>query len=384
MTIPTAATLLGSASALPAAGQYLMYLPVVPGPRPFSATPTAATFFFVTDISQAGDGRLFIAERDGAIRILHPSGATSVFLDIREKVTMDGAELGLLGLTFSRNFAQDGYFFIIYTGTIDGPEDIWLILARYQVGSNSDIADPASETILFSVRQENDVHIGGGLEISPLDGALYLGVGDDRMGLLAQNMNSVKGKIIRLTEYDEPLAGGTNRGQAWLDGWSAVPAEVWLSGLRNPWRLTFGADGQMFIGDVGEQNWEEIDLVPAAASGLNFGWPCMEGPDVISLEEPCQNPQSFTLPIHAYPHTVGCAVIVGEMNPLNGQRLIFGDYCSSNIYSLAQLNGEWQAAYEGTLPAEAGFLTTFGADYQGKLYAGTESIAGPIYWLDIP
>jgi glucose/arabinose dehydrogenase len=369
-------------AAPPDTGQNQLFLPLVIGPRPFDITPTVSGFNFVTHITHAGDDRIFVVERAGIIRILHPSGATSVFLDIRDRVITEESEQGLFAVAFSPDYLNNGYFYVTYISSLWTQESRWLVLSRFQVSGNPDSANPFSEELVTTISQDTGVHNGGGLEFNPLDGALYLGVGDDTQSYSPQTYSTMKGKIIRFdtVSLSVPSLGALRPRLS--DSMTAVPLQIWNLGLRNPWKLTFDPDnGDMFIGDVGGNLWEEINLVPNGSSGQNFGWPCMEGPDILTTDGVCDNPAAFTLPIHAYPHPGGCAIIVGDMyrppNSPQDKKLIFGDYCKRDIFSLTQVGSNWQAAFVGNLSLTEEFMPALGISRLGKVYAGTELAPGP-------
>lgn len=365
------------------------FLPVVMIPDEFRIIVTPATFVSVTDISNAGDDRLFVAERAGTIRILHPDGSSSLFLDIRDRVDSDGAELGLFGLAFHPDYPNNGYFYVTYTTPRDGTG--WsLKLSQFQVTSNPDVAAPDSEIRIINVRQDFAQHNGGALEFNPLDGKIYLGVGDDEELLTAQDRSTSKGKILQI---DVDIANvGRNIGiERQINEDTIVAASVmteqWARGLRNPWKI--GVDpltGDMFVGDVGDRSWEEINLIPFGQSGQNFGWPCMEGPDIKDDGGPCN--RNFDLPVYYYSN--GCYIVVGEVyrhpeDPAEDGRLLFGDGCRSEIFALSQVPGGWQAQVIGDRSGTPeGLLTTFGKNDEGTVFAGLLGPAKPLLELHIP
>ncbi len=366
------------------------YLPLIMVPREFEVIPTNATFNNVTDITHAGDERLFVAELAGTIRILQPNGTTSLFLDIQDRVLDSGAEQGLFGLAFHPDFATNGYFYVTYTAKF--PQDnnkSYLRLSQFQVTGNPDVADPNSEAVLISIIQDFTIHNGGALEFNPRDGQLYMGVGDDSQNLLAQDGGSKKGKILRINVDAAQAAQSLTMQQVDEDmmAATAVSIETWAKGLRNPWRMAVDpVSGNIYIGDVGDRAWEEIDMLPFGYNGSNFGWPCMEGPDVLFTDGDCN--KTFDLPIHSY--SVGCSVIAGEFFRFAGDlsqkgSLIFADGCTREIQALSFSNGSWQVNTVGDLAnAPDGFLTTFGQDVNGTVYAGILGADVPLLELYIP
>ncbi|OGO23099.1 MAG: hypothetical protein A2Y54_09740, partial [Chloroflexi bacterium RBG_16_51_16] len=223
------------------------------------------------DIQNAGDGsgRLFIVEQPGRIRIFANGQLLEpAFLDITDRVDDSASEMGLLGLAFHPDYEHNGYFYVNYTEA--GGDTA---IARYQVGADGNSADPNSEKKLLGVKQPFPNHNGGAVVFGP-DGYLYLGLGDGGSGGdpfgNGQKLNTLLGKILRIDvdQGDPYLVPGDN----------PFGSEVWHYGLRNPWRLSFDhVTGDMFIADVGQGSWEEIDVAPAGQGGLNFGWNLFEG-----------------------------------------------------------------------------------------------------------
>jgi hypothetical protein len=204
--------------------------------------------------------------------------------------------------------------------------------------------------------------------------------------LIAQSDRSPKGKIFRLEVNKVPpdLVG---------DGRGYLADQIWAFGLRNPWKFDLDeASGQIFVGDVGDRLWEEINIVPLGARGFNYGWPCMEGPFVFpetSDYAECEHPGTFHRAIHEYPHGDGssrCAVIAGKINrPFydpNDGRFIFGDMCSREIFSLHHNGTAWERNLLGVLPGD--LITSIGEGVDGVQYVGTVAQPGPIYRLYIP
>jgi glucose/arabinose dehydrogenase len=321
-------------------------------------------------LAQAGDGseRLFILEQSGVILIWQNGALLSQpFLDIRQRVGSNGSERGLLGLAFHPQYAQNGYFYINYTDLSGNT-----VIARFQV-SNDDpnVAQTDSETQLLYVRQPFANHNGGEVSFGP-DGYLYLGLGDggsagDPNGN-GQSLATFLGKILRLdvnggAPYaippDNPFANG-----------GGLP-EIWAYGLRNPWRFSFDRlTGDLYIGDVGQNSWEEIDFLPAGSpGGTNFGWNIMEGFHPYQGATPAN--VVLTPPVVEYGHDMGCSVTGGVV--YRGERLpawqgvyLFGDYCSGNVWGLLQdAQGNWQSRLLFETRAR---ITSFGEDEAGEVY----------------
>ncbi|MCB9135038.1 MAG: PQQ-dependent sugar dehydrogenase [Anaerolineales bacterium] len=318
-------------------------------------------------VTNAGDGsnRLFVVEQPGTIQII---GQNTPFLDIRERVGDDGNEQGLLGLAFHPDYAQNGFFFVDYT---DNKGDT--VIARYQVSTDdSNHADPNSETILLQIRQPYPNHNGGHLAFGP-DGYLYIATGDGGSGGdpegNAQNSFTLLGKLLRIDVNTKPyLSPADNPFAQTGDGLK----EIWAYGLRNPWRFSFDRlTGDLYIGDVGQNEWEEIDFVAAGTpGGLNFGWDVLEGTHPYEGSAP--SGLALTAPIWDYSHATGTCSVTGgvvyrgvALPAWNGVYL-FGDFCSGQIWGLLRdANGVWQE----TLLFQTGLnITSFGQDEAGEVY----------------
>lgn len=319
-------------------------------------------------LTHAGDGTgwLFILEQPGLIRILQNDLLVDApFLDLRDRVGSQANEQGLLGLAFHPDYASNGWFYVNYTD-LGGDS----VIARFQVDpTDPQQADPNSELILLKIAQPYANHNGGMLAFGP-DGLLYIGLGDGGSAgdpqNNAQSLQSRLGKILRI-DVNDPTgysAPGSNR---FSD--EQLP-EIWAYGLRNPWRFSFDRlTGNLYIGDVGQNQWEEINYLPAGSpAGANFGWVYYEGTHPyqaapLGLEA--------TGPVFEYGHNQGCSVtggIVyrGELLPDWYGIYLFADYCSGNISGLLiSLQGEWQSKL---LFEELGRISSFGEDEPGEIY----------------
>lgn len=329
----------------------------------------------------SSDTRLFVVQQTGIIRIMRADGTLirRAFLDIRDRVG-SGGERGLLGLVFHPNYAANGFFYVNYTN-LDGNS----IIARYQVTANPNVADPASEQILLQVAQPFRNHKGGDLAFGP-DGYLYIALGDggsngDPQGN-AQNIDSLLGKILRIdVDHGSPYAIPPDNpfvGQPGAD-------EIWAYGFRNPWRFSFDRQtGDLYIGDVGEDSWEEVDFQAAGApGGQNDGWRCYEGNHAFNLTG-CNPDQSvYTFPIHEYSHSDGCAitggfVYRGAAYPALVGHYFFADHCSGHIWDLAPDGmGGWALTDHGALMTRP---MTFGENSQGELFVA-DPITRTVYQL---
>ncbi|NKQ35347.1 MAG: PQQ-dependent sugar dehydrogenase [Chloroflexi bacterium] len=324
-------------------------------------------------LTDAGDERLFVAGKRGKIYIIADGRVLpEPFLDIGSRVNALINEQGLLGLAFHPQYRENGRFFIYYT-TLDNSDTV---LAEYRVSDNPNKADPDSEQIMLYVDQPDSVHNGGQLAFGP-DGYLYLGLGDggllyDRTGN-AQNLENILGSILRLdVDGGQPYAIPPDNPFAHEP--EARP-EVWAYGLRNPWRFSFDRlTGDMFISDVGEFGWEEINWQAAGSAGSeNHGWNVWEGTDCFEAED-CPE-EGFVFPAYAYDHTEGCAIIGGyvyrgQQFPELRDNYFFGDYCTGKIWRLFPAGADgWKAApvYQGDF-----LITSFGEDAAGELYVLTQ------------
>jgi len=321
-----------------------------------------------------GTGRMFIVEQGGIIRIAtNGSLAATPFLDITGRVDA-GGEKGLLGLAFHPQFPLNHLFYVHYDRVASG--QMQSVIAEYRVSaSDANQADPNSERILLTVDQPFPNHKGGQIVFGP-DGFLYIGFGDggsegDPLGN-GQNLQTLLGKMLRIdvdhqsggNQYaiptDNPFAGG-----------GGFP-EIWAYGLRNPWRFSFDRDsGRLFVGDVGQNSYEEIDIL---TSGGNFGWNTMEGMHCFHPPSGCDM-TGVTLPIDEYSHSEGEAVMGGFV--YRGSAIaslvgayVMGDYSSGTIWVITESNGTWTRTQ---LTASGRNISSFGQDGGGELYVADYS-----------
>jgi glucose/arabinose dehydrogenase len=322
---------------------------------------------FVT--SPPGDDRLFVVDQPGRIWVI-ADGDPELFLDIRDRVVF-GGEQGLLGLAFPPDYVSSGRFYVDYVGS--GPAT-----RISEFTADADGADPASERVLLTIEQPASNHNGGMIAFGP-DDLLWIGMGDgggsnDRFGN-GQDPSTLLGTLLRIDPAGDPYtipAGNPGGGFA---------PEVVSFGLRNPWRFSFD-DSQLWIADVGQNEWEEIDAVSVdTAIGGNFGWPLYEGATCY-LADDCAS-EDLISPVYVYSHSEGCSVTGGyvyrgaAIPELNGHYL-FGDYCSGWIRGLAPGGVdepiEWFPA--DSVPG----LTSFGVDAAGELYV--TAAGGTVYRID--
>jgi glucose/arabinose dehydrogenase len=330
-----------------------------------------------------GSGRVFVVEQSGIIKVFrNDSTATStqIFLDITDRVT-SGGELGLLGLAFHPDYRHNGYFYVNYTFPAPG---IFTRISRFKVSSsNPDSADKSSELILIQESQPFANHKGGRTTFGP-DGYLYIGLGDGGSegdpNNNGQNKSTLLGKILRINvnstegnlNYSIPP---TNPFKGNAQGWSE---EIYAYGLRNPWRFSFDpVTGWLWCGDVGQDLWEEIDLIQ---KGLNYGWRCYEGFQSYNLTG-C-NDTGYINPIWNYDHSGGnCAIMGGfvyrgkNVPELYG-KYIYADYCSNNFWSL-QYDSMSNPVNTLLFTSTSGNVTDFGIDQNQELYVCSSN--GKIY-----
>ena len=270
----------------------------------------------------------------------------------------------MLGLAFHPNYAENGIFFVDYT---DRRGDT--VVSRFQVTADPNVADPNSEAILLNISQPYANHNGGMIAFGP-DGYLYVGMGDGGSGGdpqgNAQNLQTLLGKILRI-DVDSGNPYGIPAGNAP----NALP-EIWAYGVRNPWRFSFDRrTGDLWIGEVGQNQWEEIDMLPAGIQGgTNLGWDFIEGTHSFEGSPPAN--LALVSPVIEYSHAGGnCSVTGGYVyrgaDPDWQGIYLYGDYCSGSIWgALAGPDGAWQTT---RLYASQSGLASFGEGEDGKLYA---------------
>ncbi|MES2288541.1 MAG: PQQ-dependent sugar dehydrogenase [Pseudomonadota bacterium] len=337
-----------------------------------------------------GFGRVFVVEKGGRIKLMNTTSGgvlPTPFLDVSSQVSTSG-ERGLLGLAFDPNFTTTHIFYIYMINTTGNIE-----VRKYRTMlGNDDVADPTSSDVILTIPHPGaDNHNGGWIDIGP-DGNLYIGTGDGGgsgdPGNNAQNASSLLGKMLRIDPRSDAFPTDPLRDYA-------IPAtnpyatsggspEIWLSGLRNPFRASFDTTGNLYIGDVGQDAIEEIDLVPAGANGLNFGWRLREGSQPYNGGA---NSALFTPPVAEYSHGSGALqgnsitggyVYRGPVEALRGQ-YFFADFVSGNIWSVPVsrlIQGQTLASSAFT-PRRASFIpdagtinniASFGTDEGNALY----------------
>lgn len=329
-------------------------------------------------LTHAGDGsgNLYIVEKAGRIRLIE-NGAlrAQAFLDITAK-TSKGGEQGLLGLAFHPNYHNNGFFYVNYTNSAGDT-----IIARYTADRSSKVADPGSEQVVLWVDQPYDNHNAGWLGFGP-DGMLYIPLGDGGSGGDPQNHaqrlepqsgnRHLLGKVLRI-DINGNEQGRNYRIPSDNPSLGGRVSEIWAYGLRNPWRASFDRQtGDLWIGDVGQNSQEEVNLGTGGGKGLNYGWKIMEGTSCYdnSIAPGCGS-SSLTQPVHAYGRSDGYAVTGGYVYrgrrfPRMQGRYFFTDFGSGHLWSLRQVNGAWMRKTE--LASAGSTLASFGEDEQGELY----------------
>ena len=340
---------------------------------------------FVTDANDGSD-RLFVVEKGGIIRIIDGDTVLEMpFLDLTGQVVADGYEQGLLGLAFAPDYAESGFFYVNYIDLTGST-----VVSRFSVSEDPNLADPQSESIVLRQEQPYPNHNGGVMMFGP-DNYLYIGFGDGGSGGdpqgNAQRLDTWLGKILRIEVDPNYIAEGETyaipEDNPFVDEEGALP-EIWAYGLRNPWRFSFDLEtGDMWIGDVGQGEIEEVDYLPIDLdSGQNLGWNVMEG-TACFLGAGCDM-SGFLLPVLEYTHGDGSCSITGgyvyrgeDMPDLNGTYL-FADFCSGLLWGGGQdANADWVMSE----PIGTGMaISSFGEDDAGNLYL-TDLNGGGVYLI---
>jgi len=343
-------------------------------PTPSLLRITAALTSPVHAAAPPGDAsRLFVVEQRGTVRVLrNDTLLAAAFLDIRALVS-GGDEQGLLSMAFHPSYATNGYVYVSYTDTVGTSK-----VVRYQV-SDPETANPATAFEVLSVAQPFANHNGGLIAFGP-DGMLYVGLGDggsggDPLGH-GQNLGTLLGSVLRIdVDGGSPYAVPADNPFVTRAG---ARGEIWVYGLRNPWRFSFDRSlGDLYIGDVGQQRLEEVDVVTAStASGTNFGWNVMEGTSCYNAAA-CST-VGLTLPVAEYTHADGCSITGGfvyrgaDVPALQG-RYLYADYCRGWVRSFTYFGGQVVESSEWPELSPGTEVTSFAEDARGELYIMTRA-----------
>jgi len=344
--------------------------------RDYLWKPVASGLKNPTTLAWDSAGRLFVTEQGGTIQLVE-NGKTHLFLTIPE-VNSRGVEQGLLGLALHPDFTKNGQLFVVYTDANKQPT-----LARY-TASDPNFADPASAKVLLTTPHPYDNHNGGQIAFGP-DGYLYWGIGDGGSGgdpaNNGQSLKTLLAKIVRLDVNGASLIPADNPFANRAD----ARGEIWAYGLRNPWRFSFDRKtGDLFIADVGQNAYEEVNYQPATSKGgENYGWSAFEANHNFKAEGDSR-PTGLIFPVAEYPHgDAGCSVTGGyvyrgaALPALDGAYL-YGDYCSGQMWTLHRdASGAWQN--QPFMKTEWN-MTSFGQDPAGELYMADRG--GTLYRLE--
>ena len=324
-----------------------------------------------------GDSRIFVVERNGRIRIIQNGVLVSTpFLDITSRVNFIG-ERGMLGMAFDPGYATNGRFFVYYVDLGGG-----MALERFASTPGSNVAG-ASDGIVLSFAHGGSEHHGGMIAFGP-DGMLYVGPGDGRCcgdpDNNAQRTFNLLGKLLRLDVRTLPYRVPPDN--PFVDRFDARP-EIWAFGLRNPWRFSFDTESNLlFIGDVGQDVREEVNVAPSTTPGINYGWRLMEGTACYNPGTNCNSGQVLRLPAHEYTHADGCSVTGGyvyrgpSIPELTGHYL-YADYCRGWVRSVRVVGSTGSIAdHRLWSGVSAPQVVSFGRDGQGDLYL----VAGTRIW----
>ena len=351
--------------------------PIVPPPPVAPTIETVVTGLsspvFVT--SPEGDARLFVVEKTGYIRIVENDTLVATpFLDIHDLVS-GGGEQGLLGLAFHPEYASNGLFYVYYTDKGDDSR-----IVEYAVSSNPDVADESTARDILEVIQPATNHNGGMILFAP-DGNLMISLGDGGGGgdpwENGQDITTLLGSLLRIGIDGDDFPGDSGRNYT-------IPAdnpfvggpgadEIWAYGLRNPWRFSIDeTDGMIYIGDVGQSAWEEIDVAPLGAGGLNYGWNSFEGNACYDADDGCDR-AGKTFPAVTYSHAEGISVTGGyvyrgtELASLAGH-YFYADYGRGVLRSFRYVGGQINSERTWSELRNLGSVSSFGVDDAGRLY----------------
>ena len=346
--------------------------PVAVEPKPVALTPVSdrawarPTESGVYPSTSGGTAGVFVAEQDGVLYEVASGGAVTPILDLRDRVLRSGNEEGLLSVALDPGFATNRFVWIYYSA--GSPRRT--VLARFTRDAGKATIDRASQLAVLEIAQPFANHNGGAIRFGP-DGMLYLGFGDGGSGGApmgnGQNLGALLGKIIRIdlrnASTSQPYAVPSDNP---FVGRAGARGEIWAYGFRNPWRMTFdAATGALWVGDVGQDAVEEIDIV---TRGGNFGWNVTEGDRCYKPSSGCDR-SGLVAPVVTYTHTAGrCSVVGGTIYrgtkvPAISGSYIYGDTCSGEVWAINPTNPRTPVLIASGVPA----LSSFGVDAEGEI-----------------
>jgi glucose/arabinose dehydrogenase len=358
--------------------------PPPPPPQPFAIRAQEIVGTGLTSpvflIGRPGDARLFVLEQPGRVRIVRDGVLLATpFVDITSHTTY-GGERGLLSLAFDPAYATNGRFYVYYTNSAGD-----IAVDRHTVTADPDVANSAFDPVIRVEHRSFSNHNGGMVTFGP-DGMLYLAPGDGGSGgdpqNNGQNINALLGKLLRLDVRELPYTIPPDNPYVGRDG----ADEIWAIGLRNPWRFSFDTGvnpAQLYIADVGQNAWEEVNATSASAGGINYGWRRMEATHCYPESVPTCDQTGLTLPVHEYSHSQGCSVTGGYVYRGSAMPEVVGhyfysDYCSGGLRSFRLVGGAATDHRTWNVGSITG-VTSFGLDGVGEMYMTTSN--GRVYKL---
>ena len=354
-------------------------------------------------VFEPATNKMYAVEQTGKIYLINNLQNKSLFLDLSKKISVSITpdERGLLGMVFDPNFQSNGFFYVSYIDT-----ENYSVVSRFRLSENKDEVDIESEKKLIYFEQPFNNHNGSHLDFNPIDNYLYISFGDggasgDPYGN-AQNLHNFFGSILRIDPQDNGSYLIPNDNPLVLhkkNNDSDIKSEIWAHGLRNVWRFSFdNNNGDIYMGDVGQYLWEEINYLEFGENGGNFGWNIMEGNHCYS--EPGCDKEGFINPIFEYPsdanypfslmgikekNVSGCSVTGGyiyrgdQIKSLYGL-YIFSDFCTGKIWALDPLKNIVQEITEPLLRSKKHMISSFSQDINNEIYI--VEFSGKIYKIE--
>jgi glucose/arabinose dehydrogenase len=339
---------------------------------PFITTGLNAPVFLAQPLD---DGRIFVVEQGGRIRVVRNGVLqTMPFLDITSRV-LSGGERGLLSVAFHPQYATNRFFYVYYTTRASGALAAGdIVIERYTTTTNPEVAEPTTARLIITTAHSQQSNHNGGLVAFGPDGMLYAALGDGGGGgdpfQTGQNQNALLGSLLRIDIAGDPYSIPPSNP---FVGQTGKRGEIWAKGLRNPWRYAFDAPtGLLYVADVGQGSREEVNVVPAAQAGVNYGWSIMEGSICFNPSTGC-NQTGLTLPVHDYvTHANGTCSITGGYvyrgSAIPGIRghYFYSDFCAGFLHSFRYENGAAVDHKDWGITMSS--VTSFGVDFAGELY----------------